>query len=161
MNPEPTELELSSAVTGLETPGQQCPPNGETGPTTADGCLLVGVGSNSGGNTFSSAEIAVGTRPDSKSTTPSAALNTIFLEASRKPEDKKKGSDENKQFDPGRKGTKPPPWNAAVMVLLLFFLGGTLGHGMPVACASCSSSVCTCLFVVYCSIRSGDHFSAS
>ena len=30
MNPEPTELESPSAGTGLETPGQHCPPNGET-----------------------------------------------------------------------------------------------------------------------------------
>ena len=52
MNPEPTELELPSACTGLETPGQQCPPNGETRRTTADGYLLVGVGSNSGGETL-------------------------------------------------------------------------------------------------------------
>ena len=44
MNPEPTELESPSAGTGLETPGQQCPPNRETGRTIADGCLLVGVG---------------------------------------------------------------------------------------------------------------------
>ena len=30
MNPEPTELESPSAGTGLETPGQRYPPNGET-----------------------------------------------------------------------------------------------------------------------------------
>ena len=30
MNPESTELELPSTGTGLETPGQQCPSNGET-----------------------------------------------------------------------------------------------------------------------------------
>ena len=56
MNPEPTELESPSAVTGLETPGQQCPPDGEIGRTTADGCLLVGMSSNFGGNTFSPTE---------------------------------------------------------------------------------------------------------
>ena len=109
MNPEPSELESPSAVTDLETPGQQCPPNEKTGRTTAGGNLLVGVGSNSEGNTFSPTEIAVGTRPNSKSTTPPAAPNSIFLKASRKPEDKEKDSEENKQFDPGRKGEKPPP----------------------------------------------------
>ena len=62
MDPEHNQLEFPSAGTGLETPGQQCPPNGETGRTTADGCLIVGVGSNSGGSIFSPAEIAVGTR---------------------------------------------------------------------------------------------------
>ena len=83
MNLEPMELESPSAVAGLEAHGQQCPPNGETGRTTADGCLLVGVDLSSGGNTFSPAEIAVGTRPDSKSTTPPAASNTIFLKIRR------------------------------------------------------------------------------
>ena len=51
MNPELTELESSWAGTGLEAPGQQCPPNEETwekGRTIADGYLLVGMGSNQG-----------------------------------------------------------------------------------------------------------------
>ena len=61
MDPEPDQLESPSAGTGFETPGQQCPPNGETERTTANGCLLVGMSSNSRGNTFFPAEIAVGT----------------------------------------------------------------------------------------------------
>ena len=152
MDPEPDQLEPPSASTGFETPGQQCPPNGETGRTTADGCLLVGVGSKLGGNTFFPAEIAVGNRPNSESTTPPSASNTIFLQASCKPEDKEKGSEENKQFDPGGEGEKPPPWNAVVTVLFSF-LGGTLGHGWPVACASCFLSVHACLFVLFRVIR--------
>ena len=47
------ELESPSAGTGLETPGQQCPPNEGTwdqGRTTADGFLTAGVGSNQRGN---------------------------------------------------------------------------------------------------------------
>ena len=55
MNPELTELEPSSAGTGLETPGQQYPPiEGiwETGRAIADGYLLVGIGSNQGGHLF-------------------------------------------------------------------------------------------------------------
>ena len=136
VNPEPTELELRSAGTGLETPGQQYLPNGETERTTADGCLVVGVG----------------TRPDSKITTAPTATNTTLLQARRKPNDKKNLSKENKQFDPGGKGEKPPPWNAAVMALLFFFLGGTCGHGMPVAWAPCSLSVCACLFVLFLTI---------
>ena len=150
MNPEPTELELPSAGTGLETSGQQCPPNGETGRTTADSCLLVGMGSNSAGKTFFPAEIAVGTRPDSKSTTPPAASNTIFLKASRKPEDKEKGSEENKQFDPEGKGEKPPPWNAAVMVLLFFSGGEHWAVGCPLFVRRV---FCLLSFLVYCSIR--------
>ena len=66
MNPGPTEFELPSAGTGLETAGQQCPPNGETGRTTADGCLLIGVGSNSGGNTFFPLKSLEGLEPTAK-----------------------------------------------------------------------------------------------
>ena len=52
MGPELKELEPPSAGTGLETPGQQCPPNEETwdqGRTTAEGFLTSGVGSNQSG----------------------------------------------------------------------------------------------------------------
>ena len=48
-DPELTELEPRSAGTGLETPGQQCPPNEgiwEKEQTIADGYLLVGIGPN-------------------------------------------------------------------------------------------------------------------
>ena len=51
MDPERGELESSSAGKGLETPGQQCPPNEGTwnqGRTTVDGFLTAGVGSNPG-----------------------------------------------------------------------------------------------------------------
>ena len=53
MGPELEELESPSAGTGLETPGQQCSPNGgiwEIVRTTASGILTVGVGSCQGGN---------------------------------------------------------------------------------------------------------------
>ena len=138
MNPELTELEPSSAGTGLETPGQQCPPiEGiwETARTIANGYLLVGMGSNQGGD-ISSPKERVRTRADS-ATTPANSSNTIFRQQGHKPKDKDKGSNENKQFDPGGKAEKPPPWNAAVMVQFFFLLGGTLGRGMPAACASC------------------------
>ena len=81
MNPEPTELELSSAGTGIETSGQQCPPNEgtwETGRTIADGYLLVGMGSNQGGD-ISSPKERVGTRAGI-ATTPANSSNTIFLQ---------------------------------------------------------------------------------
>ena len=51
MNPGPRELESPSAGMGLETPGQQRPPNEETCETErtiADRYLLVGMGSNQG-----------------------------------------------------------------------------------------------------------------
>ena len=109
MDPEPGKLEQSSAGadqlkspstgTGFETPGQQCLPNWKTGRTTAAGCLPAGVRSKFGRNTFSLAEIA----------TPSTASTTVFLQAGRKPKDKKIASEENKQLDPGGKGGEPPP----------------------------------------------------
>ena len=108
VDPEQDQLDPPSAGTGLETPGQQCPPNGETGRTTADGCLLVGVGSNSGGKRFFPSEIAVGTRSNSKTTNTSAASNIIILQQGRQPRDKT-SSEENKQFDLGGKGEKPLP----------------------------------------------------
>ena len=150
VNPEPTELESPSAGTGLETPGQQCPQNGEAGRTTADGCLLVGVGSNLGGNTSSLTE-RVGTRAGT-ATTPVRSLKTASLKASRKPEDKEKGSEENNQFDPGGNGEKPLPWNAAVMVLLSFS-GGNIGPWVARCLYLVFFSGCTCLFVLFLIIR--------
>ena len=147
MDPEQDQFESPSAGTGLETPGQQCPSNvetWETGRTIADGYLLVGMGSNQGGDTSSPTE-CVDTRVGT-ATTPENSSNTIFPKASCKPEDRDKGNEENTQFDPRGKGEKPPPWNAAVMVLFSF-LGGTLGHGRLAVCASWSLSMCACLCV--------------
>ena len=145
MDPEPEELEQSSAGTdqlespsagtGLETHGQQCLPNWETELTTAVGCLSIGVGSNFGGNTFSLAEIAGGRRADCDITTPSTASNTVFLQTSCKPKNKKTAGEENKQFDPGGKGGEPPPWKAGVPVFFSFL--GELWTGIPAACVLC------------------------
>ena len=121
MNPELTELEPPSADTSLETPGQQCPPNEgiwQTGRTIADGYLLVGMGSNQGGD-ISSPEERVGMRAGS-ATTPANSSNIIFRQQGHKLKNKDKCSKENKQFDPGGKGKKPLPWNAAVVVLSFF-----------------------------------------
>ena len=94
MSPEPTKLETPSAGMGIETHGQQCPPNEgtwETGRTIADGYLLVGIGSNQGKD-ISSATEHVGARAGTAATP-------------GKPRDKI--TSENKQFDPGGKGKKP------------------------------------------------------
>ena len=102
MDPEPGQLESSSAGTGevesssagtgqlespsagtcFETPGQQCLPNWDMGRTTIDGCLLVGASSNLGGNIFSLEE-------------------PVCKKMRCKPEDNGPASEENKQFDPG------------------------------------------------------------
>ena len=128
---EPTELESPLGVTGLGTYGQQCPPNGETweaGRTIADGHLLVGMSSNQGGDTSPPTE-RVETRAGRTTTTKSAASNITFLKQGHKPRDKTP-SEENKQFDPGGKGEKPPLWNAAEMVSF-FFWGERWAVGCP------------------------------
>ena len=140
VDPERDQLKPLSTSTDFETPGQQGHPSWETGRTTAAGCLPAGVSSNLGGNTSSPTERVTGKRAGT-ATTPVNSSKTPSLQVSRKPEDKEKSSEENKQYDPGGKGEKPPPWNAAVMVLFSF-LGGTLGHGCPVACASCFFCLC-------------------
>ena len=124
MDPKRGKLESSSAGTGLITPGQQCFPNEgtwETGRTTADGFLTASVGSNQGGNISSPTE-RVGT---TKSTTTFADISSPTEHAGTRAETAatpakrrhKTISEENKQFDPGGKGEKAPPWNAAVTLL--------------------------------------------
>ena len=98
MGPELEELEFPSAGTGLETPGQQCPPNEgiwETGRTTASGTLTAGVGSSQKGNISSPKERATSTR------TTADISSTAATPSKRR---HKTSSEENKQFDPGGKG---------------------------------------------------------
>ena len=81
IEPELKELEPPSAGTGLETPGQQCPPNEgtwEKGRTIADGYSLVGMGSSQGGDISSPTTERMGTRAVRIATT-SAAPNTVSL----------------------------------------------------------------------------------
>ena len=111
MDLERGELESPSAGTGLETPGKQCPSNEGTwdqGRTTAAGFSTPGVGSNQGGSISSPRERA-------KSTKTFADISSTAAT----PENRrhKTSSEENKQFDPGGKGKKAPPWNAAVTLL--------------------------------------------
>ena len=118
MGLELKELESPSPGTGLETPGQQCPPNAGTwgqGRTTVYGFLAAGVGSNLGGNIFSPTTESVDTRTSTTSTRTTADIT--FLQLDHKPRDEKKGSEENTQFDPGGKREKAPLWNAAVTLL--------------------------------------------
>ena len=128
MDPERGELEPPSADTGLETPGQQCPPNEgtwEKGRTIADGYSLVGIGSNQGGDISSPTTERVDTR------TVRTTANITFMQQGHKPKDQGKGSEESKQFDPGGKGEKAPLWTAAVTLSFFFWgerwaMGGSL-----------------------------------
>ena len=142
MYPERGELEPPSTGTGLETPGQQCPPNEGTrkkGPPIADGYSLVGMRSNQERDISSPTTERVDTRAVR------TTANITFLQQGHKPKDKNKGGEEKKQFDPGGKGEKAPLWNAGVTSIFLF-LGRALGYGRLVACASCFFCLCFAFF---------------
>ena len=120
MDPRMKELEeltSSSASTGLNTPGQQCPPNEgvwETGRIIADGILTAGVDSGKGGNISSPME-------STERATRMVTAADIPLAAATPPKRRHKtSSEENKQFDPGGRGEQAPPWNAAVPLPFLF-----------------------------------------
>ena len=116
MGPELEELESPSAGTRLETPGQQCPPNERTwdqGRTTASGFLTVGVGSSQQGNISSPTTESVDKRAKGTKTIEDVSSTAATPENRRR----KTSSEQNKQFDPGGKGEKAPPWNAAVTLL--------------------------------------------
>ena len=103
MGPELEELESPSVGTGLETPGQQCPPNEGTwdqGQTTASGVLTAGVGSSQGGNMSSPTE------REKSTTTVVGISSTAATPENRR---RKTSSEQNKQFNPGGKGEKAPP----------------------------------------------------
>ena len=120
MDLERGELESPSAGTGLETPGQQYPPNEgtwETGRTTADGFLTAGVGPNQGGDISSPTTERVDTQAVR------TTANITFPQQDHKPRDEEKGSEENKQFDPGGKGEKSTALERGCNVYFSFLWG--------------------------------------
>ena len=135
MDLELKELESPSAGTGLETPGQQCPPNEgtlETGRTTADGFLTAGVDSNQGGDISSPTTEPVDTRAVR------TTADITFLQQGHKPKDEEKGSEKIKQFDPDGKGKKAPLWNAAATLPFLFCgERWAMGDSLVVLCVFC------------------------
>ena len=160
MGPELKELESPSAGTGLETPGQQCPPNEGTwdkGRTTADGILTAGVGSSQGGNISSPTERAKSTATLADISSPTEHVGTLAgTAATPEKRGRKTSSEQNKQFDPGGKGEKAPPRNAAVT--LLSFSGES--WEAPCLCfVICLYFVCALFPKLL--FFSGDHFSAS
>ena len=111
MSQEMEEPTSSSASTGLESPGQQCPPNEgvwETGRIIADGILTAGVDSSKEGNISSPMK-------STERATRMVTVADIPLTAATPPKRRHKtSSEENKQFDPGGRGEQAPPWKAAV-----------------------------------------------
>ena len=80
MGPELEKLESPSAGTGLETPGQQRPPNEGTwdqGRTTASGFLTTGVDSNQEGNIFPPVTESGDTRAGKNSTIITADITSV------------------------------------------------------------------------------------
>ena len=128
MDPGMEELTSSSASTGLNTPGQESPPNEgvwETGRITADSILTAGVDSSKKGNISSPME-SVDTRASQKRTR-TATVAGISSTAATPPKRRHKTSSEgNKQFDPGGRGEQAPPWKATVP--LPFFSWGDAGR---------------------------------
>ena len=100
MDPGMEELTSSSTSTGLNTPGQQSPPNEgvwETERITADSILTAGVDSSKEG---SSPMESVDSRASQESTTTTVA-GTSSIAATPSKRRLKTSSEENKQFDPG------------------------------------------------------------
>ena len=104
MDPELDELKSSSAGTGFETPGQQCPPKEgiwEQGRTTANGFLDRGRGFKPK-EKYSSRTKSVDKR--AKDTTTVADITSNAATPSK--HGHKTHSEQNKQFDPGGRGEK-------------------------------------------------------
>ena len=132
MDPGLKEPKLSLAGTGLNTPGQQCPPNEgirETGRTTASGTLTAGASSSKNRNISTSTGPVAGI--SSTAATPEYRRLKTF-------------SEENKQFDPGGQREKAPPWDAAVTLPLFF--GGELGSSLLFSVCASRSVFSVCLF---------------
>ena len=129
MDPGMEELTSSSASTGLNTPGQESPPNEgvwETGRITADSILTAGVDSSKKGNISSPMESA-DTRASEKSTSTTTTVAGISSIAATPSKRRLKTFNElNKPFDPGGREEQAPPWKAAVP--LPFFSGGKTGR---------------------------------
>ena len=154
MDPERGELKSPSAGTGLETPGQQCPPNEGTwdqGRTIADGFLTAGVGSNQKGNISSPTGRAKNTTTFADISSPTEHVGTrAGTTATPAKRRHKTISEENKQFDPGGKGEKAPPSNAAVTLLSLS------GESWEAPCLCFVFTVCALrvlCFLKYCSFQ--------
>ena len=133
------EPKSSSADTGLETPGQQCPTNEgvwEQRRITANGFVTAGVDSSQGGRTPSPQERSTSTR------TFADIFSTAIIHENRR---RKTPSQQNKQFNPGGRGGKAPPSNAAVT--LPFFSGGEPGSSLLVFCLCFFLLLPLCVFV--------------
>ena len=135
MSQELEELTSSSTGTGLNTPGQQCPPNEgvwRTGRIIADGILTAGVDSSKGGNISSPME---STERATRMVTVADIFSTAAIQENRR---LKTFNELNKPFDPGGRGEQAPPWKAAVP--LPFFSWSDAGRLLVCLGRSCEAS---------------------
>ena len=103
MDLELGKLKSSSAVTGLNTPGQQCPPNEgirETGKTTASGILMTAGAGPGRGENISSTE---------RATRMVTVANISSIAATLSKRRLKTFNELNKPFGPGGREEKAPP----------------------------------------------------
>ena len=128
VDPEPGELEQSSAGTGFESPGLQCLPNWGIERITAEGCLLAGVDSNLRRDVFSLEEFVTGL-----------------------PKDKKTANEENKQFDP--RGERSGATALKSGCTGIIFFPGELWAWVPAACVLCFCLCCYVCCVLFLTIR--------
>ena len=147
------EPKSPSPSTGLNTPGQESPPNEgvwETGRITADSILTAGVDSSKKGNISSPME-SVDTRASEKSTSTATVSGISSIAATPSKRRLKTFNELNKPFDPGGREEKAPPWNAAVPLplfswgeagrLLVCLSVAKLGGFLSVFSALCVCSV--------------------
>ena len=145
------ELKSSSAGTVFETPGQQCPPiEGiwEQQRTTANGFLTAAVDLKHEGIISTTTERA-------KDTTTIADFSSNAATPSKRRH--KTSSEENKQFDPGRRKEKAPPWKTAVALLHFSAESGEASCLYFVLCTLCVLGFSVFLNYFF---STGDHFSA-
>ena len=143
VNVELEELKSSSPGTGLKTPGQQGPPNEgtwEQGRTTANGFLTAGVDSSQKENISSPTTESVDKREKSTATVAGISSTAATPENRRL----KTFSKQNKQFDPGGRREKAPPWDAAVT--LPSFSGEKLGGFLSVFYLGSVYALCVFVF---------------
>ena len=129
MDLELGKLKSSSAGTGLNTPGQQCPPNEgirETGRTTVSGTLTAGASSSKTRNISTSTGTVAGI--SSTAATPGYRRLKTF-------------SEENKQFDPRGQREKAPPWDASNSTFLFRETAGKLRVAFRLCFALCAFCV--------------------
>ena len=109
----------------------------------------MGVGSNQGGSISSPTERAKNTTTFADISSPTEHVGTLTGTAATPTKRRHKTiSEDNKQFDPGGKGEKALPWNAAVTLLSFS------GESRDASCLYFVFSVCALCVLCFLNYRS-------